>query len=125
MSAQECSCQLMAYCEQDLESDLFQYNPDIASKPEKNTLRAIKELAVADVAATVRVRELLRMKQQHGEGVRTYTARVRGKANICALEKSCTCRATVNYPDEIVRVDNPGRTLLTRHIPRGSWDPRH
>ncbi len=40
------------------------------------------------------------MKQEHGEGVHAYMAKVLGKANICT--KKCSCNATVSYSDEIV-----------------------
>ena len=103
MSTAECSCQLLACCEQDLETSLFQNTPEIASKNEADILTAVKALAVVDVAATVRVTELLTTRQEHGEGVRAYVARVHGKANICALDKKCTCGATVSYADEVVR----------------------
>ena len=103
MSTAECSCQLLACCEQDLETSLFQNTPEIASKNEADILTAMKALAVVDVAATVRVTELLTTRQEHGEGVRAYVARVRGKANICALDKKCTCGVTVSYADEVVR----------------------
>ena len=63
----------------------------------------MKSLAVIDVAATVRVTELLAMKQDHGEGIHAFVARVRGTANICALEKACTCGLNINYTDDVVR----------------------
>ena len=88
MSTAECSCQLLACCEQDLETILFQSTPEIASKNEADILTVMKALPVVDVAATVRVTELLTTRQEHGEGVRAYVARVRGKANICALDKN-------------------------------------
>ena len=69
---------------------------------EGDILAAMKSLAVIDVAATVRVTELLAMKQDHGEGIHAFVARVRSTANICALEKACTCGLSVNYIDEVV-----------------------
>ena len=103
MSTAECSCQLLACCEQDLETSLFQNTHEIASKNEADILTAMKALAVVVVATTVLVTELLTTRQEHGEGVRAHVARVRGKANICALDKKCTCGVTVSYADEIVR----------------------
>ena len=72
MSTAECSCQLLACCEQDLETSLFQNTPEIASKNEAEILTATKALAVVDVATTVRVTELLTTRQEHGEGVRAW-----------------------------------------------------
>lgn len=103
MSVAEAKCQLLACCEQGLEASLFKDDPDLRSKDEESILIAIRNLAVIDVAATVRITELLQMKQDHGEGVRAYVARARGIANICALEKTCTCGAKISYKDELVR----------------------
>ena len=103
MTDTETKCQLISCCEPELECGLFQNNPKINESPEEDILKAMKELAVIDVAATVRVTELLGMKQEHGEGVRAYVARIRGKANICTLEKKCSCLQNVSYADDIVR----------------------
>ena len=103
MSQAETKCQLLACCEQELEANLFKDDPKLRDKTEGDILAAMKSLAVIDVAATVRVTELLAMKQDHGEGIRAFVARVRGTANICAMEKACTCGLNVNYTDEVVR----------------------
>ena len=95
MSVAETCCQLLTCCEPDLEVSLFQTVPDIATKWETAALEAMKALAVIDIAATVRVTELLSMKQEHGEGMRAYLVRVRGKANIWTLTK-CQCGMTVS-----------------------------
>ena len=79
MSTAECSCQLLACCEQDLETSLFQNTPEIASKNQADIFTAMKALAVVDVAVTLRVTELLTTRQEHGEGVRAYVAVVRGR----------------------------------------------
>ena len=103
MSQAETKCQLLACCEQELEANLFKDDPKLRDKTEGDILASMKSLAVIDVAATVRVTELLAMKQDHGEGIRSFVARVRDAANICALEKACTCGLNVNYTDEVVR----------------------
>ena len=103
MSQAETKCQLLACCEQELEANLFKDDPKLRDKTEGDILASMKSLAVIDVAATVRVTELLAMKQDHGEGIRSFVARVRSTANICALEKACTCGLNVNYTDEVVR----------------------
>lgn len=103
MSSAELKCQLLACCDQELEATLFKNDPSLQDKSEEDIVGAMKSLAVVDVAATVRMTELLCMKQDHGEGIRAFVARVRGTANICALVKKCACGANVNYTDEIVR----------------------
>ena len=103
MSSKEIKCQLLACCEMDLEASLFKNDPKLHDKTENDILSAIEALAVIDIAVTARVTELLSMKQDHGEGIRSFVARVRGKANICALEKACQCGQRVSYTDEVVK----------------------
>jgi hypothetical protein len=105
MSLDELKCQLLACCEPDLEASLFKNDPTLRAHEEVAILTAMRQLAVIDVAATVRVTELLAMRQDHGEAIRAFVARVRGKANICALEKKCPCPCArvVDFTDELVR----------------------
>jgi hypothetical protein len=103
MSLDELKCQLLACCEPDLEASLFKNDPTLHARDEQGILTAMRQLAVIDVAATVQVTQLLAMKQDHGESIRAFVARVRGKANICALEKTCQCTRVVDFTDELVR----------------------
>ena len=98
--------QLIACCDMELESALISYYSDIAEQPEAEVLKRIKQLAVLDVASTVKVTELLNLKQQHGESARSYTARLRGKAQTCAFNITCSkdgCEQVTSYTDNIVR----------------------
>ena len=106
LAAGELPCQLIACCDSDLESALIQYHSDIAEVDEAEILQRIKALAVLDVAATVRVTEMLGLKQQHGESARAFAARLRGKAQTCAFEVTCSktgCGTKTQYTDQIVR----------------------
>ena len=58
-------------------------------------LSIIKGLCVIDVAESVRVTELMQMKQGHGELICTFAARLRNKAQVCTLSANCT---TCNKP---------------------------
>ena len=75
------------------------------SRSEDHILAEIKQLAVVDVAATVRVTDMLHLKQAAGEPIRAFVARVRGKANTISIKKQCshTPPVDVNFADELVR----------------------
>ena len=106
LTPDEVPCQLIACLDSDLESALIQYHSDIAEAGEAEILKRIKALAVLDVAATVRITEMLGLKQQHGESARSFAARLRGKAQTCAFEVTCAkpgCGTKTQYTDEIVR----------------------
>ena len=99
----EMTSQLLACCEGELENAIYNDSGDVAGMSEDNLLKVIKELSVIEVAETVRITELLGMKQGHGESVRAYVARLRGKAQICPFHQECTkCKDKVIYTDAIV-----------------------
>ena len=43
------------------------------------------------------------IQQQANEGIRNFTARVKGQADLCQFTQKCTCTNTVRYTDEMVR----------------------
>ena len=83
--------QLWQCCDNELESDLFKDVPDISTCTEERLLADIKQLAVITVSTSVRQKELLAMKQDHGQPIRSYAAQAKGKAQTCALSKACRC----------------------------------
>ena len=96
--------QLLVCCEGELENAIYNDSGDVAGMSEDNLLKVIKELSVIEVAKTVRITELLGMKQGHGESVRASVARLRGKAQICPFHQECTtCKDKVIYTEAIVR----------------------
>ena len=93
-------------CQPDLENELFKDVPDIATASEQSLLESIKRLAVISVAASVRRTEFLALHQDHGQPIRSFAAKVKGKANTCAFHKNCTrtgCPQVVDYTDEMVK----------------------
>lgn len=81
MSLDELKCQLLACCEPDLEASLFKNDPTLRDHEEVAILTAMRQLAVIDVAATVRVTELLAMRQ----GIRS--ARAGQSEHLCPREE--------------------------------------
>ena len=78
----EVATQLWQCCDEDLTSDIFRDIPDISSISEENLLQAIKRLAVVSVATTVRKTELLSLRQDRGQPIRLFAAKVKGYAHL-------------------------------------------
>ena len=86
--------------------DLFRDVSDISTLSEEALLLAIQRLAVITVAASVKRAELLALRQDHGQTVRSFAAKVKGKAQICATSKQCTrenCTQVIDYTEDIVK----------------------
>ena len=47
--------------------------------------------------------ELFQLRQEHDEPFRTFAARVRGKAEMCAFTAKCMCTKIVNNTDNMIR----------------------
>ena len=100
------SNQLWQCCHKDLEKDLFKDVTNVSDTDEHALLAAIKRLAVISTAASVRKTELLTMRQDHGQPIRSFAANVKGKAQVCAFAKECTndnCTQIVDYMENIVK----------------------
>jgi len=91
-------------CDPDLEAELFKDVQDIARTTEAELLDSIKKLAVISIAASVRRAEFLALHQDHGQPIRSFAAKVKGKAQTCAFNKDCShCHHSVDYTDEMVK----------------------
>lgn len=98
--------QLFQCCDGDLGDNILRSNPDAIRGTEDELLAAIKRLAVTPVAISVRRSDLLSIKQDHGENVRSFYARINGKAATCAYLMNCPsndCNSQVDFTDEIVK----------------------
>ena len=98
--------QLWQCCDNDLEEDLFKDVNNLSTITEDELLCAIKRLAVVTKARSVRKTELFSMKQDHGQPIRTFAAKIKGKAQVCVLSKQCTnanCNQVVDYSEDIVK----------------------
>ena len=104
--ADQVATHLWQCCDDELTSDIFRDVSDIASISEDDLLEAIKRLAVVSVATTVRKTELLSLRQDHGQPIRLFAAKVKGKAHTCDFKKACSatgCTAVVDYTEDIVK----------------------
>ena len=98
--------QLFQCASESLGDLLLKADPRLTTKTTAEVLKAMKELAVIPVARGVSRAELLQMKQSGDEPVRTFAARVRGKAETCGFVTSVSCQCgrdiKADYTEEII-----------------------
>ena len=106
LTADEVVQQLFQCCDDHLGDIILRCNPAAVEGDEATLFAVIKSLAVVPVARVVRRTDLIALKQDHGEGTRTFLARVRGKAMTCGYTKPCgvgTCTAVTDFTEIIVK----------------------
>ena len=79
LAAGETVHQLFQCCDEDLGDTILKGIPNSVSGTEDDLLTAMKQMAVVPVAGCVRRADLMTCKQDHGESIRAYYARVRVK----------------------------------------------
>lgn len=87
----------------ELGDSLLKANSNAASGTLNELLATMRSLAVIPVATCVSRTELLQLRQERDEAFRTFTARVRGKAETCAFTAECECGKDVDYTDNVIR----------------------
>jgi len=104
--ATQLTTQLWKCCDSELEDDLFKDINSIDTVTEMQLLAAIRRLAVISTATSIRKTELLPLKQDHGQPIRSFAAQVKGKAQVCSFAKECpsaVCNQNVDYTEDIVK----------------------
>ena len=86
-----------------LGDNLLKFDADITTKPLDEITESIWRLAVVPIATVVLRTELIQMRQMREESFRSFSARVRGKADTCAFSTECSCCLRVNYTDHMIR----------------------
>ena len=97
--------ELFECCDTELGDDIIKQNSELLEGGETPLLEAIKKLAVIPTAVCVRRSEVLQLKQEYNEGVRSFYAKIKGKADTCAYTKSCPhgCNGQVDYTSEVIK----------------------
>ena len=105
---------LLNTCDQDLRACVVKEDDKILEKTAVEIVRAIKRLAVVNVATSVLQTELLGLTQQPDEPVRHFAARARGKAANCKLTHVCSrepvlpggtrCDQVNSYAEDVVKM---------------------
>ena len=87
----------------ELGDSILKANPQAASGSLTQLLETMRSLAVIPVATGVLRTKLLQLRQERDETFRAFTARVRGKAETCALTTECECGKKVDYTHHVIR----------------------
>ena len=95
--------QLLECCDETLRKDLTRTFGNLTSSDESTLLDRIKTLAVRQENIMVARVQLQQMRQDWGEPIRAFSARLRGQVGVCNFNISCTCTAQVDYSDIMVR----------------------
>ena len=98
--------QLMECCDESLRKDLTRvHRSSLYSLNEIDLLKAIRHLAVQEESTLVSRYKLHGMKQDMNEPIRTFSARLRGQANVCKLVVTCpSCKfPEVDFSNEIIK----------------------
>ena len=103
---------LRSCCSDDLQYKLYSATGGNAKNlSEANLVKELRRLAVVKVNVAVNIKDFLELKQDAGEPVRQFQARLQGKALSCEFnlktEHKCTCgkvtEVTVAYMEEMIR----------------------
>ena len=86
-----------------LGDNLLNFDADITTKPLDEITESIRRLAVVPIATVILRTELMQMRQMRDESFRSFSARVRGKADTYAFFAECSCGLRVYYTDHMIR----------------------
>ena len=106
MTGEDAVQQLFYCCEVELGDAILKSNSEAVKGTEAELLESIKKMAVIPVAKCVRRAELLCTKQEHGENIRGYFAKLKGKASTCAYVMDCSktgCTQKNDFTDVLVK----------------------
>ena len=111
-SEEDTSRILLQCCDTELRRNLHRYHGNLGTKKEDVVLTAIKQHAV-QVENIVNSRvDLLHMKQDRDEPVRSFVARLKGQANICNYVLQLTCPCKCGHQFEAYYTDHQVRDVL-------------
>ena len=104
LSGSDLSIQLLECCEESLRRDLTRNaGGTLVDKPEAEILAAIKTLAIRQENTMIARTTLYEMRQDHGEPIRAFGARLRGQASVCKFTKTCShCGRGVDFSEDNV-----------------------
>ena len=102
--------QLFSCCSNTLKAKLTSIHPDFLTKQPRELLPLLKTICVTPVAISVKRNELLQMKQDGGETIRSFQSRIKLKAATCRFKVPCTHNhvndegnVEVDYTNEMIR----------------------
>ena len=112
--------QLLETCSEKLRFSMFQSDSKINERTETDILALMKRLAVKEENIMVSRLHLHNIHQEPGEHVSNFVARLKGQAELCRFNVTCTaldCNTDIRYTDAMVR-DTLVRNLYDQDIQR-------
>ena len=105
LEGQDRVIQLLECCDDQLRKDLTRNaGGTLTEVTEDQVFAAMKKLAIRQENTMVARVTLHNMKQDRGEPVRAYGARLRGQASVCKFTQQCSgCTATVDYTEAMIK----------------------
>ena len=107
LSAENAPLQLLECASESLSSLMLKFDPLIATRPVDEVLSTMESHAVIRVSRGFQRAELMKMSQGNDEAVRTFAARVKGKARTCGfvVVGKCACQKSVSidYTQEVIK----------------------
>ena len=101
------SIQLFQCASETLGNLLLKANPNITDCTPEVVLQSLERFAVIQTAKSVLRAELMRMSQANDEPIRTFSARVQGKAQTCGFTTLHTCKCgeqeEVDYTQDVIK----------------------
>ena len=95
--------QLLECCDETLRKDLSRSYNNLTSYDETTLLGHIKSLAVRQENVMVARLRLQQMRQDRDEPARSFSARIKGQANVCQYNILCGCGVQLSYSDQMIR----------------------
>ena len=86
---EDLAVQLYQCCSNTLKKKISSVYSDFHSRPVDDLLPLLKTLTVIPVAISVKRNELLQMKQDAGDSIRSFHSRVKSKATTCYFKVAC------------------------------------
>ena len=103
----DAAIQLLQCSSDKLGAMLLNTLPDFMQRSEREVLQQMETIAVIKVAIGITRTELMNMVQDNDEAFRTFSTRVRGKAETCKFKtpNECQCGRTnsANYTEEVIK----------------------
>ena len=103
LTGQDIIFQLLECCDEVLRKDLSRSFNNLTSYEEPTLLGHIKSLAVRQENVMVARLQLQQMRQDRDEPARTFSARIKGQANVCQYNIKCECGIQLSYSDHMIR----------------------
>ena len=113
---QDKAYQLYSCCSNTLKAKITSVHQDFLTKAPQDLIPLLKTLTVTPVAISVKRNELLQMRQDAGETIRTFQSRLKAKATTCMFKIRCTHNHVQDGNGNDVDVQVDYTSEMIRHV---------